>query len=261
MRFPDPLVSGTLVRRYKRFLADVELATGQVVVAHCPNPGSMLSCDAAGSEVWLSPARNPERRLRYTWELIRVGGGLVGINTAHPNALVAEALATGAIAELDGYDGFRREVRYGRSSRIDFLLAGGGLAPCYVEVKNVTMRRGAKPDDAAEFPDAVTARGAKHLAELAAMAEAGSRAVMLYLVQREDSRRLTIAADVDPAYAGALERALAAGVEVIAYACRLSPEAIEVAQPVAVDLAPGGKGKAPARGGVKSPAGNAIIGP
>ena len=193
MRFPDPLLPGTLVGRYKRFLADIVLDTGEAVTAHCANSGSMLSVDAPGAEVWLSPARNPERKLRYTWEMIRIDGGLVGINTGHPNGLAAEAVKAGTIPELAGYASLRREVRYGRNSRIDLLLEGNGRPPCYVEVKNVTLRRGGGADAPAEFPDAVTARGAKHLEELAAMVGAGHRAVMLFLVQREDCPRFAIA--------------------------------------------------------------------
>jgi len=232
MKFPDPLLRGTLVKRYKRFLADVVLATGEAVTAHCANSGSMLSVNAPGSEVWLSPARNPERKLRYTWEMIRVGNGLVGINTQHPNPLAAEAVAAGAIPELAGYGQVRREVKYGRNSRIDLLLEADGRPPCYVEVKNVTMRRDLSADGPAEFPDAVTARGAKHLDELAAMAANGCRAVMLFLVQRTDCRRFAVAADIDPAYAAGLARARAAGVEALCYGCRLSPAEIVVDRPI-----------------------------
>lgn len=229
MIFPDPLIKGTLVKRYKRFLTDVELKGGTVVTAHCANPGSMLSVNAPGSEVWLSPARNPERKLKFSWEMIRVGAHLVGINTSHPNGLVAEAIQAGAIAELAGYDGFRREVKYGKNSRIDLLLENGSGDKCYVEVKNVTMKRNLSPAAPAEFPDSVTARGLKHLVELSAMVRQGHRAVMLYLVQRQDSESFAIAADVDPAYAKALEKAVKAGVEVVCYGCRLSTREIAVA--------------------------------
>ena len=225
MRFADPLLPGRLIRRYKRFLSDVELEGGEVVVAHCANPGSMLGLAEAGSEVWLSPARNPARKLRYSWELVRVAGGLVGINTSHPNTIVAEALEAAAIPELAGYDRHRREVRYGKNSRIDLLLEGAGRRPCYLEVKNVTLKRGPQ---AAEFPDAVTQRGTKHLIELAEAAEAGARSVMLFLVQRADCRRLEIAGDIDPTYARTLEQALARGVEALCYSCKVSPEAIEL---------------------------------
>ena len=225
MRFPDPLIRGRLVRRYKRFLSDVELSTGEQVVAHCANPGSMLGLAEPGTEVWLSPARNPARKLRYSWELVAAGGGLVGINTGHPNAIVAEALAGDRIPELAGYRNLRREVRYGRNSRIDILLEEDGRPPCYVEVKNVTLKRGA---EAAEFPDAVTQRGTKHLAELAAMARSGARAVMFFLVQRGDCARLEIAGDIDPDYHSAFAAALAHGVEAICYDCDVAPEAIEL---------------------------------
>lgn len=225
MKFPDPLIRGRLARRYKRFLADVELATGEVVVAHCANPGSMLGLAEPGSEVWLSPSRNPARKLRYSWELIAVNGHLVGINTALPNGIVEEAVRAGSIAELTGYAGLRREVRYGRNSRIDLLLEHEDRPPCYVEVKNVHLMRGAQ---LAEFPDSVTARGTKHLLELAEAAEGGARAVMLYLVQRGDCDRLAIAADIDPVYDRTLRAAMARGVEALCYSCTVGPETIEV---------------------------------
>jgi sugar fermentation stimulation protein A len=236
MKFPDPLIRGTLVKRYKRFLADVQLESGGVVTAHCANPGSMLTVDAPGSEVWLSPSRNPERKLKYSWELIRVGKTLVGINTGHPNALVEEALRQGEIAELTGYGAIRREVKYGKNSRIDLLLEGNGRPTCYVEVKNVTMRRDLGADGPTEFPDAVTARGAKHLEELTAMVGQGARAAMLFLAQREDSRSFTVAGDIDPAYAEGLSRARAAGVEVLCYGCRVGVEEIRVDRPLALAL-------------------------
>jgi sugar fermentation stimulation protein A len=233
MEFPQPLVPARLIRRYKRFLADVELSDGSTVTVHCPNPGSMLGLDRPGSEIWLSPATAPGRKLPYTWELIRVDGRLVGINTAHPNALATEAIRSGRIAELAGYAGLRREVRYGRNSRIDILLEGGRGPDCYVEVKNVHLKR----TDAAEFPDCVTVRGAKHLDELADMVRAGFRAVMLYVVQRTDCRRFAIAADIDPAYGAALKRAMAAGVEAISYACAIEMTGIGVAGPMPLDIA------------------------
>ena len=233
MKFPDPLIRGTLIRRYKRFLADVTLENGDVVTAHCANSGSMLGVAAPGSEVWLSPARNPDRKLRYTWELIRIGESLVGINTSHPNGLVAEAIQGGVLAGLAGYETIRREVKYGRNSRIDLLLESPGLPKCYVEVKNVTMMRGGS---LAEFPDAVTQRGAKHLDELSNMVRDGHRAVMVYLVQREDCRRFSIAADIDPTYAGSLREALKVGVEAFCFACTLTTEGIEVAGPLTMDI-------------------------
>ncbi|MGA0394474.1 MAG: DNA/RNA nuclease SfsA, partial [Rhodospirillales bacterium] len=166
MKFPDPLIRGKLIKRYKRFLTDVELEDGSIVVAHCANPGSMLSVNDEGAEVWLSPARNPERKLRYTWELIRIGRSLVGINTAKPNALIEEAIQKNIITELSGYDNIRREVKYGKNSRIDLLLESPNKPPCYVEVKSVTMKRDRSKKGPYEFPDAVTKRGTKHLGEL-----------------------------------------------------------------------------------------------
>ena len=223
MDFPDPLIRGRLGRRYKRFLSDVRLESGEEVVAHCPNPGSMMGLAEPGMTVWLSPARNPDRKLRYSWELVEARGGLVGIHTGRANAIVAEALAAERIPELAGWDERRPEVRYGRNSRIDFLLNGAGRKPCYLEVKSVTLRR---DSTAAEFPDAVTARGAKHLEELAAVAEAGDRAVLLFLVQRSDCDHVAVAEDIDPAYAAALEDAMARGVEILCYACQVGSEAI-----------------------------------
>jgi sugar fermentation stimulation protein A len=236
MKFPDPLLKGTLIKRYKRFLADVILDSGEAIIAHCANSGSMLSVNTPGAEVWVSPARNPERKLRYTWEMIRIGDCLVGINTQHPNLLAAEAVAAGALPELAGYTAVRREVKYGRNSRIDLLLEADGRPPCYVEVKNVTMRRDLTAVGPAEFPDAVTVRGAKHLDELAAMKAQGFRAVMLFLAQREDCRRFALAADIDPLYAAGLARARAAGVEMLCYGCRLSPLEIAIDRPIPLEL-------------------------
>lgn len=238
MRFAEPLVRGRLVRRYKRFLSDIE-SDGALVTAHCPNPGSMMGLLDPGSEVWLSRSRNPSRRLPYTWELVRAKGALVGINTGHTNRVVAEALAEGRIPELAGYGCVRREVRYGQASRIDLLLEGRGRPKCYVEVKNVTLKRSRQ--GAAEFPDAVTLRGAKHLRELSRAAAAGERAVIIYLVQRQDCDRFSIAADIDPAYAAGFERALGVGVEAFCYACKVSPEAIELDRPLPLALAQAAK--------------------
>jgi sugar fermentation stimulation protein A len=236
MKFPAPLIPGTLIKRYKRFLADVELSGGEIVTAHCPNTGSMLSVSAPGSAVWLSPARTPGRKLAYTWELIQVGDTLVGINTSMSNALVEEAIGNGTIAELAAYPVIRREVRYGKNSRIDLLLESEGLPTCFIEVKNVTMKRNQKASSAVEFPDAVTTRGAKHLAELTDMVSQGARAMMVYLVQRRDGGQFSIAADIDPAYAMALGAAMAAGVEVLCYRCRVAAERIDVTAPLGMEL-------------------------
>lgn len=231
MDFPDPLVRGKLLKRYKRFLTDVELDNGEVVVAHCANPGSMLSVNEPGSEIWISPARNPERKLRWSWELTKVGDALVGINTAIPNGLVEEAILDGTIKELQGYASLRREVKYGKNSRIDILLEDDSKPAneqkCYVEIKNVTMRRDLDGGPA-EFPDSVTSRGAKHLVELADMVREGHKAVMMYLVQRGDADAFTIADDIDPEYAKGLKVAMKAGVEVLCYACDVSPERVTV---------------------------------
>lgn len=224
MKFSEPLLPGTLVKRYKRFLSDIQLPGGEVVIAHCANPGAMLGLNSPGSEVWLSRATNPARKLTYSWELIRVGEHLVGINTSLPNSLVAEAVASGKIAELRGYDTVRREVRYGVNSRIDLLLESPGTPTCYVEIKNVHLKRG----PAAEFPDCPTIRGAKHLRELTDMVAQGHRAVMVYLVQRGDCAYFTPADDLDPAYGKAFRLALQQGVEAICYTCKVTLEGIEI---------------------------------
>ncbi|NQU60160.1 MAG: DNA/RNA nuclease SfsA [Rhodospirillales bacterium] len=232
MKFPDPLIKGKLIKRYKRFLTDVELEDGATVIAHCANSGSMLSVNDPGAEVWLSPARNPDRKLKFTWEMIRIGRSLVGINTSLPNAIVAEAVETGRIPELAGYDSLRREVKYGENSRIDLLLEKESGDKCYVEVKNVTMRRDLTKGAPVEFPDAVTARGTKHLVELSNMVREGHRAVMVYLVQRADAPAFTIAADIDPTYADALKKAMKSGVEVLCYGCALTKHGINVKAPI-----------------------------
>ncbi len=232
MRFPTPLIKGTLVRRYKRFMADIVLETGDKITAHCANSGSMMGVKDEGAEVWVSLADNPKRKLKYTWELIRVGESLVGINTSLPNKIAQESIENGVVEELQGYDTLRREVKYGKNSRIDIFLEDLAKPACYVEVKNVTLRR----DRLAEFPDAVTARGTKHLAELANQVAAGDRAVMYYITQRDDCDTFTVARDIDPAYAAALEKAMAAGVEVICYGCKLTPEEIQVISPLSLEI-------------------------
>ncbi|HEY7242390.1 MAG TPA: DNA/RNA nuclease SfsA [Xanthobacteraceae bacterium] len=234
MRFP-PLVPATLVKRYKRFLADVMLPSGETLTVHCANPGAMTGLNAPGARIWLSQSTNPARKLTHSWELIEVdlgaGTELVGINTAHPNALAAEAIAAGLIPELAGYASVRREVRYGANSRVDFLLEAPSRPPCYVEIKNVHLMR---EPGLAEFPDAVTKRGAKHLGELAAVSAVGARAVMLFLIQIGSAQRFTLARDIDPAYGRAFDTAREAGVEALAYRCLLACDGIEVAQRVAI---------------------------
>jgi sugar fermentation stimulation protein A len=228
MKFRAPLVHGTLVQRYKRFLADVRLEDGSVVVAHCANSGSMMGLREPGSRVWLAPAANPKAKLAWSWELIEAelpsGRQIVGINTANPNRLMEEAVIAGAIPELAGYVLFRREVRYGENSRVDGLLTDPGRPDCYVEVKNVHMMREA---GLAEFPDSVTARGAKHLAELSREVAAGRRSVMLFVIQMA-ADRFRLAADIDPAYAKAFAAARSSGVEAIAYTCRVAPDGITI---------------------------------
>jgi len=236
MKFHAPLIEGVLVSRYKRFFADVRLPGGEIVTAHCANSGSMLSVNTPGARVWLSPAANPERKLRYTWEIIEIDGGLVGINTGHPNALVAEAITAGKIPELAGYASLKREQKYGKNSRIDILLESPGKPPCYVEVKNVTLKRGAGPEIPAEFPDSVTERGAKHLIEMTDMVKAGARAVMVYLVQRSDCKGFRVAADLDPTYAKGLKTALAQGVEAVCYGCEVTPDGITIGAALTLDL-------------------------
>jgi sugar fermentation stimulation protein A len=236
MRFPAPLFPATLVRRYKRFLADVVLPSGETVTVHCANPGAMIGLNVPGARIWLSKSSNSLRKLAHSWELIELdlGAGveLVGINTIHPNALAAEAIAAGAIPELAGYAAVRREVRYGANSRVDFLLAAPLRPSCYVEIKNVHLMR---ERGLAEFPDSVTKRGAKHLAELSAMVAAGNRAVMLFLIQIGSARRFKLARDIDPAYGRAFDAARRAGVEAIAYRCGISCDGIEVAERVSIE--------------------------
>lgn len=232
MRFAHPLVHGTLIRRYKRFLADIRLDDGQEVTAHLANSGAMLGTSTPGIEVWLSPANSPTRKLAWSWELCRVDGALVGVNTAWPNLVAAEGVTEGKIPELAGYDSLRREVKYGRNSRIDLLLEAPDRPPCYVEVKNVHLKRG----DWAEFPDAVTARGAKHLLELRDQVALGARAVMLYLVQREDCIGFRPAADIDPTYAEGLRVAKGDGVEAICYTCSMTLDGITIKERLPIDL-------------------------
>lgn len=240
MNFPDPLIRGRLIKRYKRFLSDIEI-TGpdgepQEIVAHCPNPGAMTGLSDPDSEVWISPARNPNRKLKFTWELIRVGHQMVGINTAHPNGIAAAAISAGQIEELSGYPSLRREVKYGENSRIDLLLEHPERPPCYVEIKNVHLKRDAVPTGGlAEFPDSVTTRGAKHLRELGRAVGEGSRAVMLYIVQRNDCDRFRLAEDIDPKYVEEFREARRLGVEAICYACEISTESINIVRALPID--------------------------
>jgi sugar fermentation stimulation protein A len=233
MRFPTPLIPATLTRRYKRFLADVVLPDGSEITAHVANPGAMTGLMTPGARVWLSKSDSKTRKLPYSWELVEADFGngpeLVGVNTGHPNALVAEAIAEGAIGEVAGYASVRREVKYGRNSRVDFLLESPGKPACYLEVKNVHLMR---ERGLAEFPDSVTGRGAKHLAELSEIVKGGGRAVMLYLIQMPSAELFALARDIDPAYGKAFDRARGAGVEAFAYRCAITREGITVSGPV-----------------------------
>jgi len=225
MRFQSPLVPARLTRRYKRFLADAVLEqTGEEITAHCPNPGAMLGLMDEGARIWLEPNDDPRRKLNYGWRLVELAGGhLAGIDTGVPNKVVGEALRSGQVTDLAGYDRIRAEVKYGTNSRIDFLCQAEGKPDAYVEVKNVHLRR---EGQWAEFPDCVTARGAKHLAELSAMVALGHRAVMLYLIQRSDCEGFRLAPDLDPGYAAAFDAARSAGVEMIAYGTHISRQGV-----------------------------------
>lgn len=224
MRFPTPLVPARLIRRYKRFLADVILDDGREVTAHCANPGSMMGLAEEGMKVWLEPNDDPKKKLKFGWRLVdHENGHFTGVDTSVPNRALKAALMAGDVPGLEAPE-VRPEVKYGEKSRIDFLLSGAG-PDCYVEVKSVTLCR---QPGLAEFPDSVTARGLKHLGELTKIVEGGQRAVMLYLVQRTDCDRVSIAADIDPAYAAGLTQAVAAGVEILCFDCTITPEAVEV---------------------------------
>ena len=231
MRYARPLVEGRLIRRYKRFLADIQLPDG-VVTAACPNTGSLMGCCDPGSRVWLSESDSATRKYRHTWELVEVGRTMVGINTGLPNRLVAEAIAAGVIRELSGYTSVRREVAFGEEgSRVDLVLEGEGREPCYVEVKNVTA---AAKRGVALFPDCVSDRGAKHLRELARLKRQGLRPVQLYCVQRGDVREVRPADGIDHEYGRTLREAIAAGVEVLAYRAEVTPREIRLAERIPV---------------------------
>jgi len=236
MIYETPLIPATLVQRYKRFLADVTLETGETITVHCPNPGAMLGLKEPGSRVWIEDSGNPKRKHRHTLELVEADGTLVGINTGRPHGLIEEAIRAGKIPALAAYDDLRREVKYGQNSRIDILLTGAGKQDTYVEIKNVHLRRQDGPaPGAAEFPDSVTSRGAKHLVELSDMVAAGHRAVMVYCVQRADCDRFTTAPDIDPAYDAALRKALKAGVEAEVWACDIQETGISVSHALPLD--------------------------
>jgi sugar fermentation stimulation protein A len=230
MKFSKELVHGRLIRRYKRFLADVTLDDGREVTAHCTNSGSMKSCLEEGSEVWLTPVNDPKRVTQYTWEMIRIGGDWVGINTSHPNTLAYEWIDKGLIPGLENLSGLRREVKW-EDSRFD-LYGEGPEGPCYIEVKNVTLKEG----DRALFPDAVTERGRKHLNTLMRIRSNGMRAVMLYVVQRMDVQRFSPAREIDPEYGKTLDQAVCKGVGILVAQARVSPDGINFYRMLPVEL-------------------------
>jgi sugar fermentation stimulation protein A len=235
MRFDSALIPATLARRYKRFLADVVLDTGDVATVHVANPGAMTGLDRPLSRVWLSDSGNPLRKYPCTWELVEtdLGSGteLVGVNTGQPHQLVAEAIEAGLIPELQNYPSVRREVKYGESSRVDFLLDDPARQICYLEIKNVHLMR---ERGLAEFPDCVTDRGAKHMRELALMRAKGARAVLLFVIQIPSASRFAVARDIDPAYTAAFDQAREAGVEMLAWRCNVNLAGIDIAAPVPI---------------------------
>ncbi len=231
MRFPSRLIRGTLVQRYQRFLADVRLPGGEIVTAHCTNTGSMMGCKEPGSVVYISRSDKEGRRLFYTWEIIGVGRTWVGINTMHPNRLVAEAIAWGAIPELKGYDNVRREVVTRQGTRLDLCLEGSN-GSCFVEVKNVTLA----VDGAAAFPDAVSERGTKHLKELMRLRRKGHRAAVVFVIQRNDCSVFRPADEIDAEYGRWLRRAVKVGVEVLPYVAYVTPKEIVLKERLPIRL-------------------------
>jgi sugar fermentation stimulation protein A len=232
MRFQTELVPARLIRRYKRFLADCTLDDGREVTAHCANPGSMMGLADPGMRIWLEPNDDPKRKLNYGWRLVdHENGHFTGVDTALPNRAVKAALIAGQVPALAMYETVKPEVKYGENSRIDFLLTQPGLPDTYVEVKSATLSR---TPGLVEFPDSVTARGAKHLAELAQMARAGHRAVLLYLVQRTDCTAFSVASDIDPAYAAAFDAARAAGLETLVIGTHISPQQVTLGTELAL---------------------------
>lgn len=230
MKFDTDLIRGKFIKRYKRFFVDAELEDGTIVTAHCPNTGSMLGLMDEGAGVYLSPAKDPNRKLKFTLEMIKAPNSWVGVNTGRPNKIVHEALLAGKVKELNEIESIKPEQKYGTNSRIDLLVQQTNGTPCYVEVKNVTLAEG----DTALFPDAVTSRGAKHLNELAEEAKKGNRALMFYLVQRSDCNSFNIADEIDPTYAATLKEAMAQGVEAVAYQCALSDAEIVLDKPLPI---------------------------
>ncbi|MFP4159364.1 MAG: DNA/RNA nuclease SfsA [Desulfobacterales bacterium] len=226
------LYTGTLIRRYKRFIADIRTENGETITAHCPNSGSMAGCSQPGRPVYFSESDNPRRRLKYTWELIEMPGSLVGTNTLVPNRLVRQCAEKNVIPELAGYDSVRAEVRAGASTRFDLKLEGGGLQPCYVEIKNCTLVK----DNTAYFPDAKTERGRNHLDELRRQVKQGHRCFMFYLIQRMDARQFRPADHIDPEYGKKLRQAVKDGVEILAYDVDIDTQMIRLGTAIAWHL-------------------------
>ena len=231
MRFPSRLIRGTLVQRYKRFLADVRLEDDEIVTAHCTNTGSMIGCKEPGSKVYISRSENLNRKLLYTWEMIKTDGRWVGINTLHPNKLVAEAVESGLITELSGYRSIRREVKVSAHTRLDLCLEGNN-GSCFVEVKNVTLAA----NGTAAFPDAVSDRGTRHLQELMRLKRQGHRAAMVFVIQRSDCQNFRPADEIDSEYGRWLRRAVKAGVEVLPYAAKVTAREIVLTGRIAMTL-------------------------
>jgi sugar fermentation stimulation protein A len=234
MRVDQPVIEGRFLRRYKRFFADVELADGSVVTAHCPNTGSMIGCLAEGSRAVLRDSQNAARKLRYVLQALEVSGTLVNVDTSLPNAVVYRAVLEGRIPELAGYDSARREVPYGKSSRIDLFLDSTTRGGCWVEIKNTTLVE----DGIAQFPDAPTERGLKHLGELTKLARRKKRAVQFFFVSRSDVQAFRPADAIDPEYARALRKAARAGVEIMAWVARVRPNELDLERPLRVELEP-----------------------
>jgi len=226
------IISGTLLKRYKRFLADVRLETGEIVTAHCPNTGSMKGCAEPGRTIYLSSHDNPKRKYKYTWELIAMPTSLVGVNTLVPNRLVFKSIDQKLIPELSEYNRIRREVKIGEHSRIDLMLTDGGAKNCYIEIKNCTLVN----EGIARFPDAVTSRGLKHIIELENLAEAGHRCMMFYFIQRMDAQVFRPADRIDPAYGRRLRQAVEKGIEVLAYDVRIDLQGIELNKKITCEL-------------------------
>jgi sugar fermentation stimulation protein A len=231
MKFSSPLIPGTLIKRYKRFLADVALSPNEIVTVHCPNSGAMAGLTDSGNPVWLSASSNPKRKLKFTLQMIEAEGTLVGVNTQNPNHLVHEALSDTLILELAQYETFTREVAYDQNCRIDWLATHPSLPPCYIEVKNAHMKIGS----GAQFPDAVTTRGTKHLQALSRLVQnKQARAVLIYIIQRNDVDHFSLASHIDPTYAKAAALSHSLGVEMYAYCCHITPSEISISHRVPI---------------------------